>query len=129
MKKKRQKPQQNVQYPQQTTTNINTTTINQEQQIPLEDYVHVQSNGEQFPQPQQQTQEQQQQSCEQQCGGNVRSCKKGKIAVKVGAFLFLLFPILFLFNNPYGYPWFIWPNGIILLIFGLMKMKKKRRKT
>jgi len=52
-------------------------------------------------------------------------CKK---FCKVFGAIFLLFPALYLLTNPYAFPWFIFPCGVMLIIAGLTRIKRKEEK-
>jgi hypothetical protein len=54
-------------------------------------------------------------------------CEKfKKISRIVSLFLLILFPWIYFMFTPYSYPWFIIPNGIILLIAALKKIRCKK---
>eukprot|EP01080_Neovahlkampfia_damariscottae_P008566 gene8566-391_t len=87
-------------------------------------------------QPQQQYQTQPQQQFQPQLQTQCRwsMCAKGgcgkltKNLEKIFGVLFFLFPLVYCVFTPFGFPWFIYPCGIMLSVVAFKKIKKQKEK-
>jgi len=58
--------------------------------------------------------------------GENNNCKAKRVFKFIGMILFLALPALHFWSFPYGFPFFLYPCGLILAIVGICKLKKRR---
>jgi len=104
------------------TLNLLNNTENIQEYSQMEDIAESEENKIEIPQVANEGEETRERCCKR-FGGICGKIKRFGRAI--GIFLFMLFPWLYFMTTPYGFPWFIFPNGLILLIAAIKKIKRK----